>query len=229
MKTVIITGADGNLGTAVTKTFLKDGYNVIATVVNEDAKKKIESHAQLDVQVVNLTNENDTADFITSIVEKYKQVDAALLLVGGFAMGNMEATTGIDLKKMYSLNFETVFYTARPLLVHMKQKGAGRIVFVGARPAIKPADAKNMIAYSLSKSLLFNLADYINADTKGTNITATVVVPSVLDTALNRSSMPDKDPADWVKPEEIAAVMQFICSSGGSVLRESIFKVYNNA
>jgi NAD(P)-dependent dehydrogenase (short-subunit alcohol dehydrogenase family) len=222
MKTVIITGADGNLGTAVTKVFIKDGYNVIATVVNEDAKKKIESRAQLDVRVVNL-------DFIKSVIEKYKQVDAALLLVGGFAMGNMEATTGIDLKKMYSLNFETVFYTARPLLVHMKQKGAGRIVFVGARPAIKPADAKNMIAYSLSKSLLFNLADYINADTKGTNITATVVVPSALDTALNRSSMPDKDPADWVKPEEIAAVMQFICSSGGSVLRESIFKVYNNA
>jgi NADP-dependent 3-hydroxy acid dehydrogenase YdfG len=127
MKTVIITGADGNLGTAVTKVFIKDGYNVIATVVNEDAKKKIESRAQLDVRVVNLTNENDTADFIKSVIEKYKQVDAALLLVGGFAMGNMEATTGIDLKKMYSLNFETVFYTARPLLVHMKQKCADRI------------------------------------------------------------------------------------------------------
>ncbi|MEO7048078.1 MAG: SDR family NAD(P)-dependent oxidoreductase [Ferruginibacter sp.] len=229
MKTVIITGADGNLGTAVTKAFIKDGYNVIATVVNEDAKKKIESHAQLDIRVVNLTIENDTSDFIKSVIEKYNQVDAALLLVGGFAMGNMEATTGTDLKKMYSLNFETAFYAARPLLAHMKQNGSGRIVFVGARPAIKPADGKGMIAYSLSKSLLFNLADYINADTKGSNITATVVVPSTLDTPPNRSSMPDKDPADWVKPEEIAAIMQFICSSNSNVLRESVFKVYNNA
>ncbi|MBS1496942.1 MAG: SDR family NAD(P)-dependent oxidoreductase [Bacteroidetes bacterium] len=229
MKTVVVTGADGNLGTAVTREFLKEGYQVIATVINEQAKKKIKKHSRLDVQVVNLTNENETADFIKAAIKKYKQIHAALLLVGGFAMGDIPATTGADLKKMYSLNFETAFFTTRPLLAHMKQKGTGRIIFVGARPAIKPDDAKNMIAYALSKSLLFNLAEYINADTKGTNVTATVVVPSTLDTAINREAMPKANPANWVKPDDIAAIMQFICGSNSQALRESIFKIYNNA
>jgi hypothetical protein len=54
-------------------------------------------------------------------------------------------------------------------------------------------------------------------------------VPSTIDTALNRESMPDVDPANWVTPEALAETMAFIVSDKGSVLRETVFKVYNNA
>jgi NAD(P)-dependent dehydrogenase (short-subunit alcohol dehydrogenase family) len=229
MKTIIITGADGNLGTAVTKTFLDDGYHVIATVVNDTAKNNIADHPQLEVKVVNLTDEAATTSFINSSIEKYKQVDAGLLLVGGFAMGDMEAATGANLKKMYALNFETAYYTARPLFKHMKENKKGRIVFVGARPALNAADGKAMIAYALSKSLLFKLADFLNEDAKGMNVTATVVVPSTIDTTINRNAMPDKNPDNWVKLQQLADIMKFICSDTADVLRENVLKVYNNS
>jgi NAD(P)-dependent dehydrogenase (short-subunit alcohol dehydrogenase family) len=229
MNTIIITGADGNLGTTVTKTFLDEGYNVIATVINDGAKNKIAPHPQLDVRVVNLTNETETTAFIESVIEKYHKIDAALLLVGGFAMGSIEATSGDDLKKMYALNFETAYYTARPLFKHMKEFGKGRIVFVGTRPALNPADGKSMVAYALSKSLLFNLANYMNEETKGTNVVTTVVVPSTIDTPVNRKAMPGADPSRWVKPQQIADIMKFICSDTADVLRETVLKVYNNS
>ena len=66
-------------------------------------------------------------------------------------------------------------------------------------------------------------------ENKGKNITATVVVPSTIDTALNRKSMPDADPSDWVKPEAIADSMEFVISDKGNVLRESVLKLYNNS
>lgn len=229
MKTIIITGADGNLGTAVTKTFLDAGYNVIATVVHDAAKNKIIPHKQLEVIVVDLTNEADTTAFIGSAIAKYQKIDAALLLVGGFAMGNIEVTSGIDLKKMYALNFETAYYTARPLFKHMKEIGKGRIVFIGSRPALKAADGKLMIAYALSKSLLFNLADYMNHDAEKTNVVTTVVVPSTIDTPVNRNAMPGTDPSNWVKPQQLADIMKFICSDTADVLRETVLKVYNNS
>jgi NAD(P)-dependent dehydrogenase (short-subunit alcohol dehydrogenase family) len=229
MNTIIITGAGGSLGTAVTKTFLDEGYNVIATVSNDSAKNNIHPHPQLDVRAVNLTNEAETTAFVKSVIEKYHKIDAALLLVGVFAMGSMEATSGDDLKKMYALNFETAYYAARPLFKHMKDSGKGRIVFVGSRPALNPADGKSMVAYALSKSLLFNLADYMNEETKGTNVVTTVVVPSIIDTPVNRKVIPGADPSRWVKPQQIADIMKFICSDTADVLRETVLKVYDNS
>jgi NAD(P)-dependent dehydrogenase (short-subunit alcohol dehydrogenase family) len=229
MKTVIITGANGNLGSAVTKLFLDKSYNVVATVVNEQAKSDLAAHANLQVEVVNLANEAETASFIKNVITRHNQVDAALLLVGGFAMGNLKTTSGEDIKKQLALNFDTAYNVARPLYEHMVEKGSGRIVFIGARPALQPADGKNLIAYSLSKSLLFRLAEYLNEEAKGKNVTATVVVPSTLDTALNRKSMPEADPANWVKPEALAEVLEFVVSDKGTPLRETVLKVYNNA
>ncbi len=69
-----------------------------------------------------------------------------------------------------------------------------------------------MIGYALAKSLLFKLAEFLNAAAKGKNVAATVFVPSTIDTPQNRKSMPDKDPGDWVKPSQIAELMEMIVS-----------------
>jgi NAD(P)-dependent dehydrogenase (short-subunit alcohol dehydrogenase family) len=111
----------------------------------------------------------------------------------------------------------------------MKENGSGRIVFIGSRPALEAKAGKELIAYGLSKSLLFKLAEYINAEAKGKNVTATVVVPSTIDTPLNRKNMPDANPDKWVKPEALANILEFIVSDKSSPLRETVLKVYNNS
>jgi NAD(P)-dependent dehydrogenase (short-subunit alcohol dehydrogenase family) len=229
MKTVIITGANGNLGNAVSNTFLKKGYTVIATVSKEESKKELPAHDKLFIEAVDLTNEEQTTAFVQKAIATHQKIDAALLLVGGFAMGKIAETTGNDIKKQIALNFETAYYVTKPLLQHMQEQNYGRLVFIGSRPALKPTDGKNMVAYALSKSLLFQLADYINAEMKGKNIVATVAVPSTLDTEPNRKSMPQANPDNWVKPEALAEILEFICSDTASVLRETVLKVYNNA
>ena len=229
MKTVLITGANGNLGSAVTKEFLDKGYRIVATVIAESMKADFTTNTNLDVQVVDLGNETATATFINSLIEKYTTIDAALLLVGGFAMGNISSTTSSDIQKQIALNFETAYHVTQPLFQHMVTNGNGRIVFIGARPALEASQGKNLIAYGLSKSLLFKLAEYLNEEAKGKNITVTVVAPSTLDTPLNRKSMPEVDPAIWVKPSALAEILEFIVSDKNAPIRESVIKVYNNA
>jgi hypothetical protein len=46
---------------------------------------------------------------------------------------------------------------------------------------------------------------------------------------LNRKSMPDANPANWVKPEQLADILEFAVSDKSGTLREPILKVYNNA
>ncbi len=229
MSTVIITGANGNLGTAVVKKFLDTGYKVIGVDGSSGHLGFALGNPNFEMRAVNLGNETEAASFVSACIAKYGQIDAALMLVGGFAMGTIDGSDGAAVQKMYSLNFETAYYTTRPLLQHMKEKGSGRLVFMGARPALVADQGKDKIAYALAKSLLFRLAELINAENAGTNITASVVVPSTIDTEINRQSMPDANPGDWVKASQIAELLEFICSDKGSPVREAVYKIYNNA
>jgi len=229
MKTIIITGANGNLGMAVTSIFLSRGYRVVATVRVQADLKELPQNQNLQAEVLDLTNENETEKFVQKIIDRYQTVDGALLLVGGFAAGDMAATKSEDIKKQINLNFDTAYHVTRPLFQHMVKKNNGKIVFVGARPALQAVTGKNLIAYGLSKSLLFKLAEYLNAEAKGKNVTVSVVAPSTIDTEPNRKSMPDADFEKWVKPEALAEVLEFLISDKGGVLRETVLKVYNNA
>jgi len=229
MKTIIITGANGNLGSAVTNIFLSKGYQVVATVRVPEDLKELPQNRNLKAEVLDLTNEGETETFVQKIIDRHQTIDGALLLVGGFAAGNIASTKSVDIKKQISLNFDTAYHVARPLFHHMMEKNNGKIVFIGARPVLQASAGKSLIAYGLSKSLLFKLAEYLNAEAKGKNVTVSVVVPSTIDTEPNRKSMPGADFEKWVKPEALAAVLEFMISDKGSVLRETVLKAYNNA
>ncbi|MEO6317123.1 MAG: SDR family NAD(P)-dependent oxidoreductase [Chitinophagaceae bacterium] len=229
MKTIIITGSNGNLGTACVKKFLDTGYRVIAVGGRDDQPGFGTGNPQYAFSKVDLSDESETGIFISDCIKKYGTIDAALLLVGGFTAGNMAAATGTIVQQMFSLNFETAYFMARPLLQHMQDYNYGRLVFIGARPALVAAQGKDLMAYALSKSLLFKLAEFMNEACKGTNITATVIVPGTIDTPLNRKSMPDTNPANWVTPAAIAETIAFAVSDNANALREPVLKLYNNA
>lgn len=229
MKNIIITGANGNLGSAVVKKFLDEKYNVTAVDAADNHLGFAKGKSGFQFKTVDLSSEQLATAFVQESIEANKKIDGALLLVGGFAMGGIAETTAADIDKMISLNFKTAFFLARKLFEHMKGNGYGRLVFVGARPALKAEQGKNMIAYALSKSLLFKLAEFLNADAKGKNVVTSVIVPSTIDTPQNRQSMPDANPENWVKAEQIAEVLEFICSDKNDPLREPIYKLYNNS
>jgi len=228
-KTIVITGANGGLGTAVVKKFLDSDYKVIAVGHAGNHLGFASSHPQFELHAVNLDKENESDTFAREAISLCKKIDGALLLAGGFAMGDIAATDGEALKKMFSINFETAYYLVRPLFQHMMENGYGRIVLVGSRPALQPEAGTHMMAYTLSKSLLFKLAELLNEAAKGTDVTVSVIVPSTIDTPTNRKDMPKADFSKWVKPEAIAEVLEFICSDKSGPLRGPVYKVYGDA
>ena len=229
MKTVIVTGASGNLGQAVVKKFLKEGFNVVGTVIPNDPVKLDISDSKFEASTVDLMNEDDAENFVQRQIEKYKSIDAAVLTVGGFAMGTFAETKMADVLKQYKLNFQATYHLARPVFVQMMKQNNGRIFLTGARTGIDMKNSKGMIAYGLSKSLIFRLAELMNDEAKGHNVVTSVIAPSTIDTPQNRQSMPNADPTKWVKPEQIAEVIYFHCTDAASALRENVLKVYNNA
>jgi NAD(P)-dependent dehydrogenase (short-subunit alcohol dehydrogenase family) len=224
-KNILITGATGNLGQACVRRFIQEGYQVIVTIPPDETFSFNETVTTFKA---NLKDEHSAREALHTILERHKTVHAALLLVGGFAMGSIKDTDSTLLKSMISLNFETAYHVVRPVFQHMAEQGYGRIVLVGARPALNPADGKNMLAYALSKSMLFKLAEFLNAEGAERGVVTSVVVPSIIDTEANRKAMPTANVDGWVKPEEIANALVYLCSENGKALREPILKLYGH-
>ncbi|HYC38919.1 MAG TPA: SDR family NAD(P)-dependent oxidoreductase [Chitinophagaceae bacterium] len=225
MQTVLVTGASGNLGRAVALKFLQEGYRVVGSTAPRHGETPFE-HQHFTGLQADLSKESEAQAFFDRAVAVLKQVRVAVLTVGGFAMGKIADTTSSEIEKQYRLNFETCYHVARPAFRHMLEHGFGRIFLVGARPGLDMKQGKAMIPYALSKSLVLRLAELINEEAKGTDVVCSVIVPSTIDTPQNRASMPDANFAKWVKPDRIAEVIAFYCSSAAADIREPLIKIY---
>lgn len=229
MKTAIVTGADGNLGNSIVKKFIKEGYFVTGTILH-DKKSNIDfSPGSFEKIVVNLDSENDSQKFVEKVVADHSNIAVAVLTVGGFAKGSMNDTNTSVIKNQYQLNFETAYNVARPVFSQMMKQGSGRIFMIGSKQGLASKNGKRAVAYGLAKSLLFRLAELMNAEAKGKNVVVTVIVPSTIDTPQNRDGMPDAPFENWVKPESIADIIYWYCTDEAAAIREPVIKVYNNA
>lgn len=228
-KIAIVTGSSGNLGHEVVKKFIAEGYIVVGSVTSRDTTPVEFPAAKFEKVVVDLMKEEDAGAFVSSVIEKYKNIDAAVLTVGGFAMGKIADTSATDIYKQYRLNFETAYHVARPVFMQMMKQKKGRIFLIGSKPGMDAKNGKGMVAYGLAKSMLFRLAQLMNDEAKGNNVVTSVIVPSIIDTQQNRKAMPDANFGNWVKAEEIAATVYYYCSEGAEPLREPVIKVYGNS
>lgn len=232
MATVFITGASGGLGQVVTKTLLNEGHLVIATRQYSDNPQTL-IHGFSDLLLTYETDLSDEAQvqpLIQRVIHNRGPVDAAILLAGGYTGGSLVETTGDVLERMMTLNFKTAYYVVQPLFDHMsRQPNGGRFVLIGARQALNAQFGRQAVAYTLSKSLLFELSNLINASGKEHDIVSTVIAPSVIDTAANRLAMQDADFTAWVDPQTLADTITFVLFRAGRALREPILEVYNRA
>jgi len=227
MPTILLTGGTGGLGRAVTRTLLQAGHRLIATYEAGHERPTAENLFPVEA---NLMDEARCQEVVEAAAAEHGSIDAAVLLVGGFAMGSLAGTEYAAVEAMIRLNFQTTYQLLRPLLAQMeRQPAGGRIVLIGARPALLPEAGQYMVAYALSKGLVLHLAELVNATGTDKNIIATVIVPSTIDTPANRQAMPDADPHNWVSPEDLAELIHFVTFGPGQMLREPVLKAYNQA
>jgi NAD(P)-dependent dehydrogenase (short-subunit alcohol dehydrogenase family) len=205
-RNIIVTGAAGVLGTAVVEKFKREGYHVIALLRpgHEEVAEEADDSYEVDV-----TDEQAVLEFVREFQMQYNDLEAIAMIVGGFSMGKIESTTQQEMLSMFQLNFFSAFHLVQGFLPILKKQQRGTFLFVGAKPALQLTDAKEMVAYSLSKKLVLSLSDILAEEVKGTQIRSHVFVPSVIDTPGNRTSMPNSDFGKWVSPTDIAEAMHY--------------------
>ena len=146
MKVAIVTGSSGNMGQAVVKKFIDEGYYVIGTIIPNDTVPMAFPADKFEKVVVDLMNEDESQKLVDSVISTHGSVDAAILTVGGFALGKISETKTADIAKQYKLNFETAYNVARPVFVQMIKQNSGRIFIIGSKPGLDAKNGKGMAA-----------------------------------------------------------------------------------
>lgn len=208
-KVVVVTGGAGALGQVVVRATQAAGAKV-AAVDHGGADAALDLD---DLETgVDLADMAQATACFARIAARLGRIDALVNIAGGFAFQTLEGGDVDVWDKMFRLNVRTAACASKAALEHFAERGAA-IVNVASAAAAR--GGAGMGAYAASKAGVLRLTESLAEEMKG-RVRVNAVSPTIIDTVQNRRDMPTADPAKWVAPQELAAVILFLISDAAS-------------
>ncbi|HEY4835924.1 MAG TPA: SDR family oxidoreductase [Bradyrhizobium sp.] len=219
-KVVVVTGASGSLGRVVAELALARGAKVAG--VDHAASQMPATANRIELGGVDLSDPAQAKKAIDAVASHFGKCDALINIAGGFAFEAVAEGDPRTWQRMYALNVLTALNASRSALPYLAASPSGRIVNIGAMGALQAG--AGMGPYAASKAGVHRLTEALAAEWKG-KITVNAVLPSIIDTAANRASMPKADFTKWVTPQELAEVILFLTSDVASAVTGALIPV----
>jgi NAD(P)-dependent dehydrogenase (short-subunit alcohol dehydrogenase family) len=219
---VLITGANGGLGTFVTQSFLQQGDIVIGASLHMDSSEFPSPNFR--ARSVDFTDEQQVRDCIAQIIAEFGRLDVLVHVLGGFAGGQAIATTdNAAWKRMQDLNLTSAFYVFRETIPHLRKSKNRRIVAIGSLAAKEPQ--AHLGAYVTFKTALSTLVQTVALENIDAGLTANVILPGTMDTAANRQAMPEADFSKWLKPERVAELILWLADERAAQITGTVIPI----
>ncbi|MCS6944276.1 MAG: SDR family NAD(P)-dependent oxidoreductase [Sutterellaceae bacterium] len=218
-RTVVVTGAAGNLGRAVAAAFAARGASLALLDRTDELLRRAYSgeDARRMLRVVDLLDAAATDRVFAEASARFGRIDVLANIAGGFHMGEaVHETSAATWDFLIDTNVRTLLHAVRAAVPRMLAAGGGKIVNVGAAAALK--GAAQMGAYVAAKCAVIRLTESMALELREKNVNVNCVLPSIIDTPQNRAAMPDADPRRWVAPEALADVIVFLASDAARAI-----------
>jgi NAD(P)-dependent dehydrogenase (short-subunit alcohol dehydrogenase family) len=225
-KTILITGAFGSLGSATALAAAKAGARVaLIDQATEPLTGLMEACGPDAIAIggVNLTCAPDATAAVESAHQRLRSLDVLINIAGTFRWQTVADGDPGTWDLMFAINLKTAVNSSRAALPFLRQSRAARIINIGANAATKATSG--MGAYAASKAGVHRLTESLAEELKGDRITVNAVLPSVIDTATNRTDMPDANHSSWVTPAARAAVILFLASDDAQPITGALLPV----
>ena len=200
-KVIFITGANGGLGSSVTRAFLRQGARVIGGSLRIKAANFPQPN--FEAMAIDFNKLDEIKSGVAKIVERYGGLDVLVHVLGGFAGGPSIAETSEAIwEQMQNINLTSAFHVFRESIPHLRKSKSGRLIAIGSLTAAQPH--ANLGAYVTFKAALAMLVQTVALENADVGLTANVILPGTMDTPTNRKSMPDADFSKWAKTDDVA-------------------------
>ena len=221
-KVVLVTGANGGLGTYVTQAFLDAGATVIGT--SRKIQQSDFNNPNFTALAAEISTREGAKTLVDQVVTRFGKLDVLAHTVGGFAGGqSIAATDDATFQRMFDLNLYCVFHILRAAVPPLRQTGTGRIIAIGSRAALEPGAGVG--ACSASKAAMVSLLKTVALENKDAGPTANVILPRTMDTPANRKAIPNADVSKWVQPASVAELVAWLASEAGKDVNGSVIPV----
>jgi NAD(P)-dependent dehydrogenase (short-subunit alcohol dehydrogenase family) len=227
-KVALVTGASGALGSAVAHAFRDAGATVAAADIVEpdDEDALLDPAGDVHFYQGDFTDESDVESAIEEILADHGRLDYVANIAGTWRGGTPIDETDVDtFDFLFDVNLKTMFLTSKHAVPHLRET-EGAIVSISARSSLEGGEGDGI--YRATKAGVRLLTETIAEENLGT-VRANAVMPSVIDTPMNRDMMSSSDFSKWVTPEQIASVIMFLCSDAAEVTSGAAVPVYGEA
>lgn len=156
---------------------------------------------------LDLTNAEETHQHLQS----WPTPDAVLNIAGGFSMQAAQDATSLDMKRMFDLNFQTLFNTVTAVLPGMIAQKRGFIAGISAGAGL--SGGAGLALYSASKAAVALYLDALTPELAPHGIRVSTLYPmGAIDTPGNRVAMPKSNRNQWIDPYQIAQALMFLAT-----------------
>ena len=219
-KVIVVTGALGALGKVVAETAQARGAHIAG--IDHAPSQLAATPGRIEIGGVDLSDAAQARTAVETAAKHFGRLDALINIAGGFSFETVAEGDPKTWQRMYALNVLTALNASRAAIPHLQASSAGRIVNIGAMGALQAGSG--MGPYAASKAGVHRLTEALAAEHKG-KITVNAVLPSIIDTAANRASMPKADFTKWVTPKELAEVILFLAGDAASAVTGALLPV----
>jgi len=227
-RVVVVTGAFGVLGSAVSRAFAREGARMALIDVSQPSAEltmQFATDRHLLLGGADLSNLEATRKAMAATAMRFGGIDVLVNVAGGFSWEKLEDGDVGTWDALYSMNLRSAVVGCKCVLPAMLERGGGRIINIGAGAAAAKAGL-GMGAYTASKAGVQRLTEALSEELKDRNVTVNAILPGIIDTPRNRLDMPKADFSRWVSPEAIAKVIVFLASEDAAAITGASIPVF---
>lgn len=238
-KVVIVTGAAGGIGAAISARFACEGAHVIVTDMNgEGAEDTAQAIIERGGRARALAGDISTAEgcirIIENTIETEGRIDVLCNNAGINRRGNLLSLSPEDWRLSFAVNVDAMFHLCQAVLPYMIKAGGGAIVNTASQWGLHPAP--NHIAYNVTKAAVASFTQNLARDYAPDNIRVNAVCPGeihtpMLEAGVKRAGRTIADLDKLVpfgrigRPEEVAALVAFLASDEAAFMCGSLVEI----
>lgn len=224
-KTVLVTGGNRGIGYEIAKEFKAAGHNVCVTYRSGDAPEEFFA-VKADVR-----DSSSITEAFKTIEEQFGPVEVLIANAGITRDTLLLRMKEEDFTDVIDTNLTGSFRVVQRAIKGMLKLKRGRIILVSS--VVGLYGSPGQVNYSSSKAALVGMARSITRELGGRNITANVVAPGFVNTAMTevlpeetKQNYLDTIPAKrFAEPEEVARVIRWLASDEASYISGAVIPV----
>ena len=211
-RVVMLSGATGGIGAAITRRLSEDGFRLSLGVRNIDAAREAFPGFEADGGLICRfeAGEADTAKaWVDATAARFGQIDVLINNAGILRQVFFDEGDEDLLDELWTVNVKAPFRLIRHALPHLSETGGGRIINVGSTDA-KRYRAGVSVGYAMSKHALMAMSHAAKAAGWEHGVRVTALCPGAVDTPMIQS-IPGVTPVDErIQPTDLAEIVAFL-------------------